>query len=169
MVPLIKSLFAKTGTEFVSKTMEGLDNLITSDEERLKIESQMKKQFQEFSEKLIGVVETEENNRTERHTADMASDSKLAKNIRPLSLIFILLLYTAFSILEGRDWLHINQAFVSLLGEWGMMIMSFYFGGRSLEKVAGIISAGGSTQGGSVQEKVTGLFGRRKNKSEAVG
>jgi len=28
-----------------------------------------------------------------------------------------------------------NQAYVELLGQWGMLIMSFYFGGRTLEKI----------------------------------
>ena len=29
----------------------------------------------------------------------------------------------------------VNEAYVKLLGEWGMLIMSFYFGGRTLEKI----------------------------------
>ena len=28
-----------------------------------------------------------------------------------------------------------NKAYVELLGQWGMLIMSFYFGGRTLEKI----------------------------------
>jgi hypothetical protein len=28
-----------------------------------------------------------------------------------------------------------NRAYVELLGQWGMLIMSFYFGGRTLEKI----------------------------------
>jgi hypothetical protein len=28
-----------------------------------------------------------------------------------------------------------NQKYVELLGQWGMLIMSFYFGGRTLEKI----------------------------------
>jgi hypothetical protein len=31
--------------------------------------------------------------------------------------------------------LDISDTFVSLLGQWGMLVMSFYFGGRTLEKV----------------------------------
>jgi hypothetical protein len=31
--------------------------------------------------------------------------------------------------------LDISDNFVSLLGQWGMLVMSFYFGGRTLEKV----------------------------------
>jgi hypothetical protein len=28
-----------------------------------------------------------------------------------------------------------NEAYVTLLGQWGMLVMSFYFGGRTLEKI----------------------------------
>ena len=28
-----------------------------------------------------------------------------------------------------------NSKYVELLGQWGMLIMSFYFGGRTLEKI----------------------------------
>jgi hypothetical protein len=28
-----------------------------------------------------------------------------------------------------------NESYVTLLGQWGMLVMSFYFGGRTLEKI----------------------------------
>jgi hypothetical protein len=71
---------------------------------------------------------------TKRQQADMASDSWLSKNIRPMTLIFILLAYFTFAMMSafGQD---ANQKYVELLGQWGMLIMSFYFGGRTLEKI----------------------------------
>ena len=80
------------------------------------------------------LFETEQNNLTERLKADMGSDSWLSKNIRPLTLIFILLAYSTFAMMSAFD-LDTNQAYVELLGRWGMLIMSFYFGGRTLEKI----------------------------------
>ena len=71
---------------------------------------------------------------TKRLEADMASDSWLSKNIRPMTLIFILVVYTVFSIGSGFQF-QINEKYVELLGQWGMLIMSFYFGGRTLEKI----------------------------------
>jgi hypothetical protein len=32
----------------------------------------------------------------------------------------------------------VNKEYVQLLGQWGMLIMSFYFGGRTLEKIMGV-------------------------------
>lgn len=71
---------------------------------------------------------------TERHKADMGSDSWLSKNIRPLALVFILFTYTAFGLMSAWN-LEVNNNYVELLGQWGMLIMSFYFGGRTLEKI----------------------------------
>jgi hypothetical protein len=71
---------------------------------------------------------------TKRQQADMASDSWLSKNIRPMTLIFILMAYTVFGLMSAWE-IEVNQAYVELLGQWGMLIMSFYFGGRTLEKI----------------------------------
>lgn len=71
---------------------------------------------------------------TKRHEADMRSDSWLSKNIRPMTLIFILFVYTTFGVMSAFE-IEVNQPYVELLGQWGMLIMSFYFGGRTLEKI----------------------------------
>jgi len=71
---------------------------------------------------------------TKRLQADMASDSWLSKNIRPMTLIFILVSYTTFAMMSAYG-INTNEAYVQLLGQWGMLIMSFYFGGRTLEKI----------------------------------
>ena len=76
----------------------------------------------------------EQDNITRRAEADMGSDSWLSKNIRPMTLIFILVTYTLFGLMSAWD-IEVNQTYVELLGQWGMLIMSFYFGGRTLEKI----------------------------------
>ena len=71
---------------------------------------------------------------TKRQQADMASDSWLSKNIRPMTLIAILAGYFIFAGLSAAK-IDVNSEYVQLLGQWGMLIMSFYFGGRTLEKI----------------------------------
>jgi hypothetical protein len=71
---------------------------------------------------------------TKRQEADMASDSWLAKNIRPMTLIAIISGYFVFAMMSAFD-MDTNERYVELLGQWGMLIMSFYFGGRTLEKI----------------------------------
>jgi hypothetical protein len=80
------------------------------------------------------LFEVEQNNLTDRLKADMGSDSWLSKNIRPMTLIAILTGYFTFAMMSAFG-MNTNQAYVELLGQWGMLIMSFYFGGRTLEKI----------------------------------
>ena len=76
----------------------------------------------------------EQHELTARLQADMTSDSWLSKNIRPLTLIAILAGYFIFAGLSAAK-IDVNSEYVQLLGQWGMLIMSFYFGGRTLEKI----------------------------------
>lgn len=71
---------------------------------------------------------------SKRWQADLASDSSLAKNIRPATLIFLLVAYFFFALMSMFGY-ETRGAYVELLGQWGMLVMTAYFGGRSLEKI----------------------------------
>ena len=75
---------------------------------------------------------------TKRHQSDMQSDSWLSKNIRPMTLLIILFGYFTFAMMSAFD-IDTHKQYVELLGQWGIIIMSFYFGGRTVEKVANMI------------------------------
>jgi hypothetical protein len=80
---------------------------------------------------------------TKRQQSDMASDSWLSKNIRPMTLIAILAGYFVFAMMSAFN-MDTNTKYVELLGQWGMLIMSFYFGGRTLEKIIDMKSKNGT-------------------------
>jgi hypothetical protein len=93
----------------------------------------------------IEAQKVEQENITSRWQADMGSDSWLSKNIRPLTMIFILSAYLLLAIGDGADWFDVSDNFVELLGQWGMLVMSAYFGGRTLEKIMDMKSRAGSS------------------------
>lgn len=80
------------------------------------------------------IYELEQVNVTERWKDDMASDSWLSKNIRPLSLVAIFVGYFLFAFMSAFGY-NANEGYVNLLGQWGMLIMSAYFGGKTLENI----------------------------------
>lgn len=80
--------------------------------------------------------QNEANNVSDRWKSDMASDSWLSKNIRPMTLVYLLTAYLCMAVLDGFGF-KIAEAYVTLLGQWGMLVMGAYFGGRTLEKVMG--------------------------------
>lgn len=89
---------------------------------------------QEELKALLAAQANQENNVSDRWKADMASDSWLSKNIRPGTLVYILSAYLLFALLDGAGF-KIAEAYVTLLGQWGMLVMTAYFGGRSAEKI----------------------------------
>lgn len=80
------------------------------------------------------LYKTEQTNVSGRWDADMNSDSWLSKNIRPMSLVAIFAGYFLFALMSAFGY-DAKESYVQLLGQWGMLIMSAYFGGRTLEKI----------------------------------
>lgn len=111
-----------------------IDKLIPDPEAKAKAQVELLKMQQEgrLAELNADTVEAQE--LTKRLQADMSSDSWLSKNIRPMTLIFILGAYFVFAMMSAFGS-NANEKYVELLGQWGMLIMSFYFGGRTLEKI----------------------------------
>jgi len=89
----------------------------------------------EMAKVAAGAMINEDNNVSKRWDADMSSDSWLSKNIRPMSLVAIFIGYFLFAMMSAFG-LNANEAYVTLLGQWGMLIMGAYFGGRTVEKLA---------------------------------
>ena len=133
----LSEIFSSSVGEVVGKVGEAIDSLVTSDEEKLKLTNELKKIELGAMLKKEEIDLQYESELTKRLQADMTSDSWLSKNIRPLTLIFILVMYSLLSISSGFEF-KVTQAYIELLGQWGMLIMSFYFGGRSLEKIVSV-------------------------------
>jgi hypothetical protein len=116
-----------------------IDKLIPDPEAKAKAQLELAKMAQEGElAKLANetkLFEVEQENVTRRVEADMASDSWLSKNIRPMTLVFLLVAYSGFAVASIFDF-ETRGAYVELLGQWGMLVMSFYFGGRTMEKIA---------------------------------
>ena len=89
---------------------------------------------QKLAEMELEYYKVEQQNVTDRWKADMSSDSWLSKNIRPMSLIAILSGYFIFAMMSAFG-LNANESYVTLLGNWGMLVFGAYFGSRSLEKI----------------------------------
>jgi hypothetical protein len=116
-----------------------IDKLIPDPEAKARAQLELQKMAQDGElTKLANetkLYEVEQENVTRRAEADMGSDSWLSKNIRPMTLIFLLIAYSGFAIASIFEY-ETRGAYVELLGQWGMLVMSFYFGGRTMEKIA---------------------------------
>jgi hypothetical protein len=117
---------------------DAIDKNVTSDEERL----QMRNDLARLQAQVTTVVSEAV---TARHAADMASDSWLPKNIRPIALA-TLTIFTMVYLVAGL-WITNDAALKAHSGgldailSLDMLIYGFYFGSRGLEKIATRIAA----------------------------
>jgi len=116
-----------------------IDKLIPDPEQKAKAQMELAKMAHDGELAKMAnetkLYEVEQENVTKRVEADMASDSWLSKNIRPMTLLFLLAAYSGFAVASIFEY-ETRGAYVELLGQWGMLVMSFYFGGRTMEKIA---------------------------------
>jgi hypothetical protein len=145
---LISNAVLAKGKEWVEeKTGVKLDQPLTAEdtvklrqyemdheEELLRLRIEEKKLGIDELTVMLRAAANEDNNVSDRWKADMTSDSWLSKNIRPGTLIYILTAYLLFAGLSAAG-IEVNEAYVALLGQWGMLVMTAYFGGRTVEKV----------------------------------
>jgi len=106
-----------------------IDNLHTSEEERLAAEQKIKE--------IVANYEVEmEKNITARWEADLKSDSWLSKNVRPMTLIFLIVCTMLLIFIDaGALNFEVKSTWVDLLQLVLITVIGAYFGGRSLEKV----------------------------------
>lgn len=111
-----------------------IDKLIPDPEAKAKAQAELLKMEQDGRLAELQADNVEAQEISKRWSADMTSDSWLSKNIRPMTLVYLLTAYLAMAVLDGFGF-KIAEAYVTLLGQWGMLVMGAYFGGRTLEKV----------------------------------
>lgn len=76
---------------------------------------------------------------TKRHSIDMASDSWLSKNIRPLALIYLLTMVTFLAFFDSaKENFNVPEGYISLVTQLLIIVFGFYFVGREIQK--GIIN-----------------------------
>jgi hypothetical protein len=126
---IIKNLFSSGANELVKSVGGVIDNLHTSKEEKLEAEKQIKDMIMGYEAEMQKQV-------TERWKVDMASDSWLSKNIRPLVLIFLVVSTVLMIFIDaGVIAFEVKDTWVDLLQLVLITVIGAYFGGRSLEKV----------------------------------
>jgi hypothetical protein len=126
---MLGKLFSGGAAELVKGVGGVIDNLHTSQEEKLEAERKIKE--------IIANYEVEmEKNITSRWEADLKSDSWLSKNVRPMVLIFLIVCTMLLIFIDaGAIKFNVKDSYIDLLQLVLITVIGAYFGGRSLEKV----------------------------------
>jgi len=105
-----------------------IDKLTTTKEEKL----EAKRLMVEILEKADSEAQQQV---TERWKSDMASDSMLSKNIRPLVLIYLTVIFTVCAFFDGNvGEFKIAEEYIPIFQTLLVTVYGAYFVGRSWEK-----------------------------------
>ena len=126
---ILGKIFSSGANELVKGVGGVIDELHTSKEEKLEAERKIK-------DMIMGYEANMQQQVTKRWKVDMASDSWLSKNIRPLVLIFLVVSTVLLVFIDaGVIAFEVKDTWVDLLQLVLITVIGAYFGGRSLEKV----------------------------------
>ena len=115
--------------DLVKEVGNVVDNLTTSDQERLEAKKQIKEVVLDYEKTMQVEV-------SKRWEYDMKSDSWLSKNIRPMVLIFLCVSTVLLIFIDAGFYsFNVEQSWIDLLKVVLMTTVGAYFGGRSFEKV----------------------------------
>lgn len=107
-----------------------IDDLVTTDEERLAAKEKIQKILEQADKEAQEQV-------TERWKYDMQSDSFLSKNIRPIVLIYLTIIFTALCFTDGNiGEFKIAEAYIPIFQTLLVTVYGAYFVGRSWEKAS---------------------------------
>jgi hypothetical protein len=130
----LKNLLGSTVEKVVGSIGKALDDNITNKEERMAAEKAV-------SEVLLNYQVDLDKEVTERLKIDMASDSELAKIVRPLSLIFTTLVITVLALTDGNiGGFTVGEEYILLFKSLLILQYGFYFGSRAAEKIVTTIN-----------------------------
>ena len=105
-----------------------IDNLTTTDEERLAAKLKIEELLEQADKDAQDQV-------TARWESDMSSDSFLSKNIRPMVLIYLTVIFTILSFFDGNvGEFKIAEQYVPIFQSLLITVYGAYFVGRTWEK-----------------------------------
>jgi len=125
---ILGTIFSGGAKDLVEGVGGVIDNLHTSKEEKLEAEQKIKELIASYQTSLEKEISS-------RWQADMASDSWLSKNVRPLVLIFLVISTVLLIFIDAGIINFVVEAkWTDLLQLVLITVIGAYFGGRSLEK-----------------------------------
>jgi hypothetical protein len=126
---ILSKIFSSGATELVKGVGEVVDNLHTSQDEKLAAELKIRELISNYEIEMEKTI-------TDRWSADMNSDSWLSKNIRPMTLAFLVISTVLMIFIDaGTIKFIVEDKWTDLLQIVLITVIGAYFGGRSLEKV----------------------------------
>jgi len=125
---ILGKIFSGGASDLVESVGTAIDKIHTSAEEKELVKAEVKKVILDYEQKMQIEV-------TKRWEADM-NGNWLTKSIRPLTLAFLMVVLTIFTLVDfGYVEMDIKDSWIDLWQILAITCFGAYFGGRSFEKI----------------------------------
>ena len=132
-------MFTSGASDLVDSVGNSIDKIVTSDEERLTLRNELESIGVAFKTKVAEFESAYQEQLTKRWESDNKSESWLAKNVRPLSLVYLMIVVTLLAITDGNvGGFSIKEIWITLFTVLTVTAFTAYFGSRGYEKVKGV-------------------------------
>jgi len=116
MNPLLNKILGKGAKETIEAVSNVVDRYVSTPEEKAALKAS---------------IEAEISNRWK---SDMTSDSWLSKNVRPLTLIVVIVFLVLMTFFDGLGWVDVNDSWISLWNMLSVTVVGGYFAVRTIDK-----------------------------------
>jgi hypothetical protein len=143
---VLPDIISDSGAKLVSAIGDTIKQFVTTDKDMAVLKQTLEKQVQDYNIELLGRANEQEGQLTERDKADMASDSWLAKNVRPITLLVVMTVCIVLAFMDGNAAggnFKIKPEWVDLFKYVLLACIGFYFGSRGAEKITKMITGDG--------------------------
>tara|TARA_Y100001973_G_scaffold99588_1_gene159042 strand:- start:12 stop:401 length:390 start_codon:yes stop_codon:yes gene_type:complete len=125
---ILGKIFNSGAKDLVDSVGNAIDKIHTSAEEKELVKAEVKKMLLDYEQNIQREV-------TKRWEADM-NGNWLTKSIRPLTLGFLMIVLTVFTLVDfGYVNISISDSWIDLWQILAITCFGAYFGGRSFEKI----------------------------------
>ena len=117
MNPLLNKILGKGAQKTIKAVYDVVDRYTSTPEEKAAIKASIEAEI------------------SKRWSSDMtSSDSWLSKNVRPLTLIVVIIFLVFMTFFDGLGWVDVNESWISLWNMLSITVVGGYFAVRTLDK-----------------------------------
>jgi cation transport ATPase len=129
----LTSLFSSGASVVIDSVGKAIDNLVTSDEEKLKLKNELASEMNKFTLDMESKSHEFEQEITKRWTSD--NENLVTRLVRPISYVFVLVVFAVILFTDGNiGEFKINESYIPVIETLLATMTVAYFGSRGIEK-----------------------------------
>ena len=131
----------KPAGDLIESVGDAIDKNVTSDEEKMTLKNELEALTINFKLRMAELASKLEAERTKRWESDNTHGTVLARNVRPLTLMYLLFVFTVLALTDGNfGGFIIKVIYITVFEALLYIVFTAYFTSRGLEHIARYLS-----------------------------